>query len=277
MAPESDSSGREGGAAAAILNLDSPRGDRVSDEQRQRTSHACDNCRRRKGRCRREHRHALKCDHCGDFDLECSYLHPGLGRGIRRKRRRFHSQDHLSSHRQDSFVQLIDTSLPATTSQGPSSSPRHATSARIVDQRTPNDHLLSGSEEAPGTTPFTSRVLHGASIDHSPSPLVYTFENAQISPPSQAGDRQVAYDRNPSLHLANSTSPSGPSELSTELPSPRSMLLRLDRRSEALECIVEESVHAHSASFLIRVSLTQRPTAIAYISNHTRPSLTAVS
>lgn len=52
----------------------------------QRTARACDACRKRKGKCKFSP-NARNCDHCNDFNLDCTFLSPGLGRGIRRKRR----------------------------------------------------------------------------------------------------------------------------------------------------------------------------------------------
>ena len=257
MTDEHDNFADEGAVAAGRLNPDSRRGDRVSG-QRQRTSYACDNCRRRKGRCRRGQAHALKCDHCEAFDSQCTYLDAGLGRGIRRKRRPPRPPDRPQSRRQDSRVQLADDSLPARTSQWPSPVPRHATSVRIVDERMPNKHLLSGSEEASASTILTPRVWHGAGIDHSPSAFVYTLENAPVSPASLAGGRQLGPERDQLLHLGNTTPSPG-------LSAP-SISFQTEGRSEALQGIVEKSVHTDSAStILIDVLLTHLLLAIAHL------------
>lgn len=71
--------------------------DRSETPTRSRNSHACDRCRARKRRCR----YSLlqngtngptlqqqRCDECHEFNVECTFLHPGVGRGIRRKRKR---------------------------------------------------------------------------------------------------------------------------------------------------------------------------------------------
>ena len=55
-------------------------------EHRRGISRACDECRRRKGKCRRTSPGTPKCDHCQDFDLACTFFHPGFGTGKRRKR-----------------------------------------------------------------------------------------------------------------------------------------------------------------------------------------------
>lgn len=63
----------------------------------QRASHACDNCRKRKGKCRPTPS-SEKCEHCESFDVPCTFLSPGLGRGIRRKRRHSRPQECVSAN-----------------------------------------------------------------------------------------------------------------------------------------------------------------------------------
>ena len=87
-----------------------------SDCPKQRTSYACDVCRRRKGRCQYATPRSPKCVHCDSFDLQCTFLHPGLGKGIRRKRKRLGPLGAPAIGHHERVVS-DDTSLPGIASR----------------------------------------------------------------------------------------------------------------------------------------------------------------
>ena len=87
----------------------------TTEPPRRRTFHACDQCRRRKGKCERVSAQSARCDHCQTFNTECTYLHPGFGKGKRRSRRR----TTLIAESSQAQLQGIRSSTARTTSFAP--------------------------------------------------------------------------------------------------------------------------------------------------------------
>ena len=137
---------------AGTTALNSPEEARILDSPpttgapRRRTFHACDQCRRRKGKCERVSAQSARCDHCQTFNTECTYLHPGFGKGKRRSRR----QTTLSAEAGEAHLQRI-RSMPART---PSFAPRTITgdpptaADAIVECRRQGEASSSSSSEA---------------------------------------------------------------------------------------------------------------------------------
>ena len=167
---------------AGTTALNSPKEARIlasilaTGAPRRRTFHACDQCRRRKGKCERVSAQSARCDHCQTFNTECTYLHPGFGKGKRRSRRRTtaiaeFSQAHLQRSRSST---ARTTSFAPTTITG---DPPIAADA-IVECRGQAEASSSSSSAAEQSHTALPYVI--ASGTHPDGQLQWSPESANL-------------------------------------------------------------------------------------------------
>ena len=109
-------------------------------QQRPRTTRACDRCRFRKRRCVYSGSDDVPCDECRDFCVECTFRHPGFGRGLRQRRR----WDPPSRRTQEEQQSSTTLATPATATTGtPGEQTCHDGSASVTIS-TPSSVLSQG-------------------------------------------------------------------------------------------------------------------------------------